>query len=516
MENRKITTQAKRLETHLPPLQLPTLDPYKQQQHHQRMGVSTNKINLPLKQKSLPYRLSPLEDMSLSSLLNSKSSDSTKKRYTRLFYKAIKDIPIGEDIKEANKYKEFYKAIKEIPKLGDDITEKLFVSHLKKHIRKLFKDTEIPDKYRYPLRDDRKYKYVLRKEIPIAKLNNYLCGNTSPGVFELLKDNPTIPMDWSLLAKHPEAFSNKDELINRITDLETKHKDREFWNRFWCSLCENTNPIVINFIKKKINDVKTIKNETGRTFKRKHYNILAKNPTPEAIQLVEDRIVENNIKFRENPDQATEPYSENEEFFNILSTNPTKEAFNLLYKSRIGYFRDFENVDMKIIWKNLFANPAAINFIIEDLYNLRDNMIIKDYYELQNYLQKNPDPKAFPLLEKNKGPIIYNYNYLSENPCSWAIKLLKERMIQEKKLKVTEYNVLINDSYKSGLINWDKVSKNPRAHSLILAKIKEEKGMETEIEEYRKRFHSFDHEKYLNWDYVSANPAIFTRTKIKQ
>ena len=504
------------------PVRLPTLDPYNQQkqnellrkqQHHQRMGVSTNSnINLPLKQKSLPYRLSPLEDISLSK--SSKSSDSTKKRYTRLFYKAIKDIPIGEDIKEANKYKEFYKAIKEIPKLGDDITEKLFVSHLKKHIRKLFKDTEIPDKYRYPLRDDRKYKYVLRKGIPIAKLNNYLCGNTSPGVFELLKDNPTIPMDWSLLAKHPDAFSNKDELINKITELETIHKNREFWNRFWCSLCENTNPIVINFIKEKI------KNETGRTFKRENYNILAKNPTPEAIQLVEDRIAENNIKFiRDNNDELTEHYAENKEFFKILSTNPTKEALNLLYKSRIGYFRDFENVNMKIIWKNLFANPAAINFIIEDLYNLRDKMIINDYYELQNYLQKNPDPKAFPLLEKNKknkGPIIYNYNYLSENPCSRAIKLLKKRMIQEKKLKVTEYNVLINDIYKSGLINWDKVSKNPRAHSLILAKIKEEEGMETEIEEYRKRFHSFDHEKYLNWDYVSANPAIFTRTKIKQ
>ena len=111
MENRKKTTteQAKQLENNLPPVRLPTLDPYNQQkqnerlikeQHHQRMGVSTNsKINLPLKQKSLPNRLSPLEDMSLSSLLNSKSSDSTKKRYTRLFYKAIKDIPIGEDIR---------------------------------------------------------------------------------------------------------------------------------------------------------------------------------------------------------------------------------------------------------------------------------------------------------------------------------------------------------------------------------------------------------------------------------
>ena len=515
MENRK-DNHNKKLQNNLPPVQLPTLDPYNQQkqnerlrkeQHHQRMGVSTNsKINLPLKQKSLPNRLSPLEDMSLSSLLNSKSSDSTKKRYTRLFYKAIKDIPIGEDIKEANKYKEFYKAIKEIPKLGDDITEKLFVSNLKKHIRKLFKDTEIPDKYRYPLRDDRKYKYVLRKEIPIAKLNNYLCGNTSPGVFELLKDNPTIPMDWSLLAKHPDAFYDENELINRITELEKEYKDTVFWNRFWCSLCENTNPIVINFIK----------NETGRTFKRKHYNILAKNPTPEAIQLVEDRIAENNIKFRKNPEEISEPYSENKEFFKILSTNPKKEAFNLLHKSLTGYFSNFEDINMKIIWGNLFANPAAINFIIKDLYNLRDNMIKKDYYELQNYLQKNPDPKAFPLLEEKNGPIIYNYNYLSENPCSRAIKLLKERMIQEKKLTVTEYNVLINDRLKSGLINWEKVSKNPRAHSLILAKIKEEEGMETEIEEYRKRFLYFDHEKYLNWDYVSANPAIFTRTKIKQ
>jgi hypothetical protein len=455
--------------------------------------------------------------MSLTSLLNSsKSSDSTKKRYTKRLYKTLKNKHIvDKDITEdANKYKEFYEVIKGIPivKGNDDITEKLFISFLQNHI-KTRKDTEIPEKYRYPLRDDLKYKYVLRKEIPIAKLNNNLCGNTSPGVFELLKDNPMIPMDWSLLAKHPDAFLNEDELIKKISEL--KHKNTAFCDRFWSSLCENTNPMVINYIKEKILKEKENKD---KTFKRRHYNILAKNPTPVAIQLVEERIKENNISIRKNPSVYGEPNAENSEFYIILSTNPSKEAFTLLSTSLKGYFSNFEDINMNTIWRNLFANSSAINFILKN-YN-GWGILNNDHKNIQNNLQKNPNSKAIPLLEEKKGPIKYNYNYLSENPSSRAIKLLKKRMDEEKRLTEIDYNALISDRLKSGLINWEKVSKNPRAKSLILAKIKEEEGMETVIDEYNKSKGYdkiyLDYEKYLNWDYVSANPAIFTRTKVLQ
>jgi hypothetical protein len=180
-------------------------------------------------------------ETSKTSLNISNSSDSTRKRYKRLIKKLGK------------------KRLHPI----DDPDDLVFIEFNKNP-----ENAELPEKYRYPLRDDTKYKYVLREGIPIDKLNKYICANTSPGVFELLKDNPMIPMDWSLLAKHPDAFSDKDELINRITELETKHKDMEFWDRFWKSLCENTNPIVINFIKEKIEKkgyLKYLKKSTSKS-----------------------------------------------------------------------------------------------------------------------------------------------------------------------------------------------------------------------------------------------------------
>ena len=466
-----------------------------------------------------PKRLSSSEkdtSLSLTTLMNSsKSSDSTAKRYKKAFYKTIKGIPIGHNITEAERYRPFYNAIKDIHilkknkeklYLNDDITEKLFLSNFKEYIKELHRDREIPDKYRYPLRDDNKYKYVLRKELPKGKLNNYLCGNTSPGVFEELDSYPyQFLIDWSLLAKHPDAFHDIN-VSDRIKQLKKETMDVAFWNRFWSNLCENTDPIVIKFIEKKI--IKE-KKEYGKEYNKKRiftralYNILAKNPTPEAIELVKQRIMYNKIPYDIEGDV------ENIELYTILSTNPTQEAVNILNLYMRPYYdipmRDYNSANIQMFWRNLLANPAAMKLIPK--YN-GDS----DEY---NCLQKNPNPKAFELLEKKLKNFKYNYNYLSENPSSRAIKILKKRMEEEKSLTEKEYSDLLSDRFKSGLINWDKISKNPRAQSLILAKIKEEEGKEKEIEEYKnskvRNVFIQHYEKYLNWDYVSANPAIFKR-----
>jgi hypothetical protein len=197
---------------------------------------------------------------------------------------------------------------------------------------------------------------------------------------------------------------------------------------------------------------------------------------------VEQKIVENNTK---NPD-------ENEALFESLSTNPTSKAIRLV--ETYPKFKEGK------IWSNLLANPKAMKLIIPNYEVYRDH----------NLLHKNSNPIAFQLLNQR---VIHNYNYLSENPSSRAIKLLKEQMKNEKK----EHKIYKEFS-KNRLINWERVSKNPRAKSLILAKIKDEEGKEQEIEKYRKseEYKSdkkhFNWDKYLNWDYVSANPAIFTRT----
>ncbi len=68
-------------------------------------------------------------DNQISPPNSSKSSDSTAKRYDRDLNKAIKDIGIG----------------------NDDITNEFILSHLQYYIQSR-RNTEIPEKYRYPLR----------------------------------------------------------------------------------------------------------------------------------------------------------------------------------------------------------------------------------------------------------------------------------------------------------------------------------------------------------------------------
>lgn len=420
---------------------------------------------------SLTSRLqqSNLKTMSKKLFNSSKSSDSTRERFHRGFVKEIKRLPIGD----ASEY----------------VFEDVF-----KHLQNLHEVEEIPDKYRYPLRDDEKYKYVLRKEIPIDKLFvNNLYLNTNPGVFEVLYDN-NYKINWSILAKHPDAFTEISQIENIIKSGVS--------SEFWLSLCENTNPIVIKFIEEIINKEKeeykrdyliwhnekrrTFKEkeeyksdyEKKRTFKEEHYIRLAKNPTPEAIKLVKDRINE---------------YSEEiKKYIKFLCMNPTLEAIELLESNIFAmqilnkdYVKMYDATSYSL-WTELLANPKAINFIKKECK-------WRGWDKEWNYLQKNPNPKAFTLLsEKRSGNIIYNYDYLSENPSSKAIKILKERMEKEKSMSINDNNN----------INWIKISRNPRAKSLILAKIKEEK----EITKDRGS-------RYLYWHYVSANPAIFKRTR---
>lgn len=149
-----------------------------------RLPSLTPALHLHLQRRSILDKVH--KSLSKRSFNSSKSSDSTRKRYDRQFAKVIKRLPIG------------------------DAYEHVFT-----HFQKLREEKEVPDKYRYPLRDDKKYKYVLRNEVPKDKLKKSLCENPSPGVFELLFDMK-FRIDWSLLVKHPDAFTKKNQLENII------------------------------------------------------------------------------------------------------------------------------------------------------------------------------------------------------------------------------------------------------------------------------------------------------------
>jgi hypothetical protein len=387
---------------------------------------------------------------------SSKSSDSTAKRFNRSIAREIKRLDIGDAY--------------------ENVLERVLKSR---------RDTEIPDKYRYPLRDDKKYKYVLREEIPIDKLSkfrNFLCLNTSPGVFEVLFDNK-IKIDWFNLAKHPDAFNNLTQ--KEFYYYMNKRIEAGEWN----TLCDNTHPFVIKTLAQKIR-------EKGIDFNTEDYIKLANNPNPEAIKLVEQRIKD--IKG------VLTNIDEHKKLIYCLCDNPTTEAIELLKSDQFAMFLLSDQRRHSCLpWNKLLANPKAMKFIKEMCkFNDTDNQ--------WDQLQRNPNPEAFILLSKKRsGNIIYNYMDLSGNASSRAIKILKEKMEREKLLSQDNY---YNEFKKNPLnfLNWRIISKNPRAKSLILAKIKEEEGREEEISEDEKNRNP---QRNLDWGSVFKNPAIFKRTR---
>ena len=171
----------------------------------------------------------------------------------------------------------------------------------------------------------------MRNEVPKDKLKKSLCENPSPGVFELLFDMK-FRIDRSLLVNHPDALTKKYQLENII-------KGR-YSELLWYNLFRNTNPRVIKFVNK------IMEEEKNKDKKRVYYNILANNPTPEAIKIVKQELqnFKGNSKY---------------EILNSLANNPIPEAMELL--KLIAEQEDFEN--NQNMWIRLLANPAAMEFI---------------------------------------------------------------------------------------------------------------------------------------------------------
>jgi len=354
-------------------------------------------------------------------------------------------------------------------------------------------------------------KYVLRDEIPKEKLTKSLCENPSPGVFELLFDM-NIKIDWDKLAKHPDAFTDLPQLEKIIKSGVS--------SKFLLSLCENSkNPIVINFMINKINKGMEGSEKyeiTEGIEKNKRINeyliFLAKNPHPFAINFVSQHsIIQNSLV-------SNRITAFQEKIIKSLAGNPTRKAMELM-ESILKNLKPFEKRDLDIplikilsdeILMKLLVNPQAMKYI-KDILPL-------DYKLYSTLLHRNPNSNAFELLDRvraahPKNPeytLENNYYFLSENPSSRAIKILKERMEEEKLISRDEYYKLRNENGPRIFLNWISISKNPKAKSLILAKIEDEKDRKQEITEDIRNGYS---ERHLNWDNVSANPAIFKRKR---
>ena len=265
---------------------------------------------------------------------------------------------------------------------------------------------------------------------------------------------PKKKLNWNWLSSNPNAI----ELL--------KNNPKKIG---WGGLSENPNPEAIELLKEKINEENEIDKEYLKKLpsnKKINWNALSANPN--AIELL-----------KANNYEEIDWY--------LLSKNPSPAAIELLKKNRDnihwGYLSQNTNSEAiellranptKIYWPSLSKNPEAIEL-------LKENQDKIDW----NYLSINPHPTAIELLKKNPKKI--DWDKLSENPNPEAIELLKKypKKINWSFLSENPSAIELLKTNRDE-IDWEYLSANPAAIELL----KENKTK-------------------INWDILSKNPAIF-------
>jgi hypothetical protein len=289
-------------------------------------------------------------------------------KYINVFAENIKSSP--KSIKNKMKVTNSINASKRkgsLHALPDDILEKIVEKY-----KTIFK-------IKYKLKDwipleklDWDYLSLNPNAIELLKANpdkinwDVISKNPSPGVIELLKENPHEEIDWEQLSANPNAI----ELLKENYD-----------NIFWPNLSANTNSEAIELLKK-------------NHYEEIDWALLSSNPNPKAIELLKENPDYIYWKYlSENPNnEAIEllKANPNEIDWYYLSKNPNPEAIELLKK----------NLD-KINWFDFLGNPSAIEF-------LKENPKEIDWHAL------SVNPAAIKLLKENKTKI--NWKWLSKNP----------------------------------------------------------------------------------------------------
>jgi hypothetical protein len=291
-------------------------------------------------------------------------------------------------------------------------------------------------------------KYQLRSWIPIDILKKYNISK-NPNAVDYLKDYRDL-IKWNYLSANPNAIEllrekaeeeNKMERfdLSRMADykkLDWKNLSAnpgtvELLKQYrrnikWDRLSENTNLEAIELLKEKIekeskmkeSQLEKLKDEDKIDWnqlclnagaieiikanpKKINWQYLSKNPNPEAIELLKNKVEEENkMTGRKLINVFKERYID----WDVLSLNPA--AIEIL-----------EENPKNILWKHLSENKNAV----ELLKKYPDNI---DW----NGLSLNPNPAAIELLEKNLAKI--NWIELSANP--GAIELLEKYSDSDK------------------------------------------------------------------------------------
>ena len=235
-----------------------------------------------------------------------------------------------------------------------------------------------------------------------------LAQNSNPNVIKLLQekikvgftDNDSEESVWFSLSQNPNTMKilkdNPDKII-------------------WCELSKNSNPDAIELLKKRIEYENNLSREEYYDLEGQNkidWNELLKNPN--AIDLL-----------KENPKQIK---------FNYLSANP--KAIDLL-KEQIKYehtldVKEYKALKNKINWEYLSANPNAIDLLKERI----------EYEKHNNSRDSRDSSDSRDSRDSTDHSYINRINWkeLSANPN--AINLIKERIKYENTLDVRNYRKL--------------------------------------------------------------------------
>ena len=319
-----------------------------------------------------------------------------------------------------------------------------------------------------------------------------LSENTNLKALKLLETeiiaNPNNPnIDWYHLSRNSEAiqilkanskkidwkglsYNTSDEAIETIEAIQLlkNNSDKIYWNIL------SYNPNAIGILKKKYkeeNELKINDIEQYNLLKRNkyiiHWNFLSSNSNPKAINLLRDKIAEENKLLKKEYDRLDNiekidwaNLSANQNAIELLKENPLKidwyqlsaneNAIELLEAELLeAKLKKYPN-NRKINWHQLCANPNAIKLLKNELKEKPN-----DYENHIVWEQVSRNPKAIKILKKNLNKIVWSA--FSENPNACELELLKERVEFEEKLSRNKYNEISDDNK----LNWEELSKNP-------------------------------------------------------
>jgi hypothetical protein len=316
---------------------------------------------------------------------------------------------------------------------------------------------------KYPLRllQNRNALYYLTEKAEIVdnkEVYLWLSSNTNPVAIELIKkalnDNDKTRINWKALCQNPSAV---DILLN------PKYRGSLDWD----AMSKNTNPRVIRFL------------GSARNYEHINWENLSANESPEAIALLY-------LEIKKNPWKITK-----------YQISRNSGAIPILNR-----YRD------KVSGEGLSANTA------QGAYNLLLKILEENPKDINwASLSANPSKWAFDFLQKEENKKHIRWDMLSKNTSKSAIKLLNERIIEEK--RIIEENGLSDTGVYKNLrkyqkIDWLEVSKNPSAIELIKERIEYEKGLKRTNPAY---YLALEPNEKINYEELASNPSIFTKAK---